>query len=228
MVSPSKKRKLEGKSVANASGTTLRATSLTGDCRLQRTRKPLADKRFFIDLKNHVSSSKLERRLKSLGASVDAFLTREVTYVQKSRAEAMLEKARQQQQTHLNTIDPLENAVCWGIPIWPLNKVLKWLDKIESNLNSASSYLSLKTKSLRSPFVKFEDLTKQYRPVYGSIAVWPTLNLDCGEGGCPFSVPKSPIGHDKKPLRNAPQPVFDPPQCDQSWVSGWVGRWEGA
>lgn len=40
----------------------------TGDCRLRKSQKPLADKRFYLDLKNHGASIKVETRLKSLGA----------------------------------------------------------------------------------------------------------------------------------------------------------------
>ena len=41
--------------------------------------------------------------------------------LQKTRAEAMLERARLQPQQ--STVDPLENATRWSIPIWPLDKV---------------------------------------------------------------------------------------------------------
>jgi len=42
-------------------------------------------------------------------------------FVQKTRAEAMLERAKLQPQQC--TVDPLDNAARWSIPIWPLEKV---------------------------------------------------------------------------------------------------------
>jgi hypothetical protein len=41
--------------------------------------------------------------------------------LQKTRAEAMLERAKLQPQQ--STVDPLDNAARWSIPIWPLEKV---------------------------------------------------------------------------------------------------------
>nr|CAD7392631.1 unnamed protein product [Timema cristinae] len=127
-------------------------------------KKPLQNRRIYLDVKNCAVSSKLESNLKSLGATIEVFLVEEVNYVvtdrphwasgsplpspsfltpagpcsvspattespgggqgkhlAKSRAGAMLEKVRLQPQQI--TLDPLDNASRWGIPIWPLDKV---------------------------------------------------------------------------------------------------------
>ncbi|KAJ9593607.1 hypothetical protein L9F63_014846 [Diploptera punctata] len=107
------------------------------------------------------------------------------------RSNAMLERARLQPQQC--TVDPLENATRWSIPIWPLDKVLKWLDKIcEKFLKpSSSSSSSSSATVLKNPYIKLEHINSiKYRPLYKELSVWPTVNINFESGGCPFSPPK--------------------------------------
>jgi hypothetical protein len=61
-------------------------------------------------------------------------------YFQKSRAEAILEKSRQNkanastsQVNHgSGTTDVLEKAKTWDLEIWSLNKLFIWLEKFKS------------------------------------------------------------------------------------------------
>ncbi|XP_065342274.1 uncharacterized protein LOC135941005 isoform X1 [Cloeon dipterum] len=221
MVSPSKKRKLENKTLIKSS---IANTIKTADLKIRRTSRPLVDYRFYLDLKNHADAAKIESRLKTLGAVVDDFLAKEVKYVvtdrpertaaptgqglaaspavpqegrkraQKSRADAMLEKARLQ-QTNISSYDVLENAFRWGIPIWPLENLSKWLEKIENSLQN--NVPALRIRPFKGPFIKIEDINKRYKPLYGNLASWPSINLDYG---CPFSTPKLIPGK----TRNAP------------------------
>ncbi|XP_069675973.1 protein chiffon-like isoform X2 [Periplaneta americana] len=220
----------------------------------RKSTKPLQNKKFYLDLKNHVAANNLEQRLKSLGAIVELFLVKEVNYVvtdrshwtgastaasggsvsgstpkcgailspsltplggqcsnespatldspgdglkgggrrRSTRAEAMLERARLQPQQC--TVDPLDNAARWNIPIWPLEKVLKWIDKICNKYFNHSSTCSEQKKQsttgLKIPYIKLESVNRQYRPVYKELSVWPSISLDFEPGGCPFTAPK--------------------------------------
>ena len=77
---------------------------------------------------------------------------------QKSRAEAILEKSRQNKAsasvakayTSSGATDVLEKAKAWGIEIWSLNKLYTWLDKFKSR-----SRLAIKRKiSIINVFMK--------------------------------------------------------------------------
>ena len=67
-------------------------------------------------------------------------LTTLVTFFQKSRAEAILEKSRQnkasantcQDNYGSGTTDVLEKAKAWNLDIWSLNKLFTWLEKFKS------------------------------------------------------------------------------------------------
>ncbi|XP_046389541.1 uncharacterized protein LOC124158470 isoform X2 [Ischnura elegans] len=234
MVSPSKKGKLKSKVRDSEAGQSRPST--TGHCILRRGSKPLVGKKFYLDVKNHVLSSRLEGNLKSLGAGIEVFLVKEVDIVVsdrpewtqdgkgagcsgaggsgingpqsgcgsltprfsslstpaggtgsespatvdspreavgkrrvKTRAEAMLVSARQQKQQ--TTIDPLENARSWKIPIWPVENVFKWIKKIQGSLllrrpenRGRPGRPSNKFKELRTPFVKLETLDVVSKP----------------------------------------------------------------
>jgi hypothetical protein len=41
-------------------------------------------------------------------------------------------------------------------------------------------------KKLKSPFLKIESFTKQYRVVYQQIDLWPHANVETPRGTCPF------------------------------------------
>ena len=41
-------------------------------------------------------------------------------------------------------------------------------------------------KKLKCPFVKFEDISNQYRVVYQHLTAWPHVNVDTPKGTCPF------------------------------------------
>lgn len=69
------------------------------------------------------------------------------------------------------SVDPLDNAQSWGIPIWTIDKFLDWLEKkifyasvLKGNLkqlkqaNQHNSGKDLKVKRLRDPYVKFESI----------------------------------------------------------------------
>ncbi|KAK2577792.1 hypothetical protein KPH14_011999 [Odynerus spinipes] len=233
--------------------------------RIQKGLKPLAKKSFYLDIKNHATSTKLEAKIKDLGGVIELFLVRTVSLVitdrvdklsqannkkykwgctsggsggipslrsievptptpptpllssecpfynttnlqghttqrSKSRTDAMLERALIQPQ-HCS-VDPLDNAQNWGIPIWATDKLLAWLDKIYASLKDTNSVKHLqgtsqhrsekdfKVKHLKGSYVKFESFRRDTRPVFLELSTWPTLNFDGDPGTCPFDTKK--------------------------------------
>lgn len=82
----------------------------------------------------------------------------------------MLERALIQPQQC--SVDPLYNAQNWGIPIWAIDKLQAWLDKIYASVkdsnrlkgsrhsNQHSSIKDLKVKHLKGPYLKFESFQR--------------------------------------------------------------------
>ncbi|KOC62563.1 Protein chiffon [Habropoda laboriosa] len=230
----------------------------------QKDLKPLKGKSFYLDIKNHATTSKIEAKIKDLGGVIELFLVRSVNLVvsdrvdktgyinfekhkwgcasggsggppslrsletpapmptpptsffspecpltnttnlrgqttqrSKSRVEAMLERALIQPQQC--SVDPLYNAQSWGIPIWAIDKLQAWLDKIYASFkdtnnlkqlrhsNQQSLPKDLKVRHLKSPYLKFESFQRNTRPVFVELSLWPTLNFHGDPGSCPFN-----------------------------------------
>ncbi|OXU24268.1 hypothetical protein TSAR_009626 [Trichomalopsis sarcophagae] len=107
----------------------------------------------------------------------------------------MLERALTQPQQC--SVDPLNNAQTWGIPIWTSCQLLTWLEKISASLKDttslrrdshAGSGKDLKVKQLTEPYIKFESYKRETRPVFLELQAWPTLNFDGDPGSCPFDL----------------------------------------
>ncbi|XP_029048850.1 uncharacterized protein LOC114878804 isoform X1 [Osmia bicornis bicornis] len=230
----------------------------------QKDLKPLEGKSFYLDIKNHATTTKIESKIKDLGGVIELFLVRSVHLVisdrvdksgyinfekhkwgcasggsggppslrsletptpmptpptpffspecplsnttnirgqttqrSKSRVDAMLERALTQPQQC--SVDPLYNAQSWGIPIWAIDKLQVWLDKIYASIedtnhlkrlkrsNQQSSTKELKVRHLKGPYLKFESFQRNTRPVFVELPVWPTLNFHGDPGSCPFN-----------------------------------------
>ncbi|XP_024939867.1 uncharacterized protein LOC107266767 isoform X2 [Cephus cinctus] len=114
----------------------------------------------------------------------------------------MLQRALTQPQQC--SVDPLKNAQHWGIPIWATEKLQGWLEKIYVSLKDTRNLASRKVNStqspsvciakdpkvkhLKAPFIKFESLRRDTRPVFLELSSWPTLNFDGESGTCPFDI----------------------------------------
>lgn len=121
----------------------------------------------------------------------------QTTQRSKSRVEAMLERALIQPQQC--SVDPLYNAQNWGIPIWAIDKLQAWLDKIYTSIkdtnhlkqlrhsNQQSSVKDIKVRHLKGSYLKFESFQRNTRPVFVELPVWPTLNFHGDPGSCPFN-----------------------------------------
>ncbi|XP_029676227.1 uncharacterized protein LOC115243407 isoform X2 [Formica exsecta] len=126
----------------------------------------------------------------------------QTTQRSKSRVDAMLERALTQPQQC--SVDPLDNAHNWGIPIWATEKLQAWLDKIYASFNTFDTYnlkqlkqtnqrkteKDLKVKHLKGSYIKFESFNRITRPVFLELSSWPTLNFDGDLGSCPFDTKK--------------------------------------
>ncbi|XP_043268256.1 uncharacterized protein chif [Venturia canescens] len=254
MISPSKVKHQQHKQPSRD------ISDIHSHVRLQRGRKPLEKKSFYLDIKNHRLLASLEEKIKVLGGVIELFLVKSVTLVvsdradkfgqnscdkkkwgygsgesggppslrsievrtpistpptpyggeyplsnstnirsqtahrSKSRADAMLERALTQPQQC--SVDPLNNAQNWGIPIWAPKRLQGWLEKIYESLKDSSNLKrdvdqsntekSLKVKHLKNSYIKFESFKRDTRPVFLELPVWPKLNFDGDSGTCPF------------------------------------------
>lgn len=85
----------------------------------------------------------------------------------------MLERALTQPQQC--SVDPLDNAQSWGIPIWATDKLQAWLDRIYASIRDSYNLKQLKQtnqpkaiypgknikiKHLKGSYVKFESLRR--------------------------------------------------------------------
>lgn len=71
----------------------------------------------------------------------------------------MLERALTQPQQC--SVDPLDNAHNWGIPIWTTDKLQAWLDKIYASLKDSSTLKSVNRTKTEKDF-KVKDFRKSY------------------------------------------------------------------
>lgn len=75
----------------------------------------------------------------------------------------MLERALTQPQQC--SVDPLNNAINWSIPVWSTHELQSWLEKITASLKSPHSLTSdsrvssakdFSVRHLKEPYIKFE------------------------------------------------------------------------
>ncbi|XP_076290722.1 uncharacterized protein LOC143214057 isoform X1 [Lasioglossum baleicum] len=283
MVSPSKIQHQEQKQPPRENKFTKQS-----HVRVRKDNKPLEGKTFYLDIKNHATTAKIEAKIKDLGGVIELFLVQNVTLVvsdrvnksgdinfekykwgcasggsggppslrsletptpvatpqtpyfspdcalsnstslrgpttqrSKSRVDAMLERALIQPQQC--SVDPLYNAQNWGIPIWAIDKLQTWLDRIYSSVRDTdplkrskqscqqSSTKDLKVRHLKGPYIKFEAFRRNTRPVFVELPVWPTLNFSGPLGSCPFNTKRrekpEKLRADVKENRERIQPV---------------------
>ncbi|XP_063422322.1 uncharacterized protein LOC134706900 [Mytilus trossulus] len=124
-----------------------------------------------------------------------------------SRGKAIYNKAKI--ATKNNVI--VENAQKWGVKIVGLEVAQKWIQKevlklpldIKKDLKgkktcSTSKGDEFKVKKLKRPFLKFEDVSHQYKIVYKHLETWPHVNVDTPRGSCPFDGTR--VGKDDESL----------------------------
>ncbi|KAJ8675476.1 hypothetical protein QAD02_011262 [Eretmocerus hayati] len=81
MVSPSKLQQQQRDKAKARNAVASSGASAAGGIRIQRGAKPLEKKLFYLDIKNHVLSAKLEERIKELGGVIELFLVKGVSLI---------------------------------------------------------------------------------------------------------------------------------------------------
>ncbi|XP_026865272.2 LOW QUALITY PROTEIN: protein DBF4 homolog A [Electrophorus electricus] len=120
-----------------------------------------------------------------------------------SRGKTLVEKVvKEQERFHINRI--LASAYEWGVKILYVDDVISYVDKKKSKLpkmstvnHTAKKAAKLETSEgfqkcragrISRPFVKVEDSSRQYRPIYLPMPNMPMCNLKSAAPCCPFLV----------------------------------------
>ena len=117
----------------------------------------------------------------------------------------MLQRARVQQSCEAASAiksssklpnSPVQLAKTWGTLIWTPEHTLKFLEKVantyrlhyvdRADRNGGHKVKSANVKRLKGDYIKVEAIQKHYRPYYLEIKNWPTVNINCKYGQCPF------------------------------------------
>lgn len=142
----------------------------------------------------------------------------------KSRADAMVQRARKITEQQSNTLSSIEGSIPTpiqlarksGIPIWTTDYTLKFVEKVSISRKSTKNdskqnhyhhhhqhhqhQKAAKAKSLSGEYIKIESTQKHYRPYYQEFKNWPMINFNCSV--CPFQSPS-----DKKSKIKTKQPI---------------------
>lgn len=107
-----------------------------------------------------------------------------------SRGKSLVERVKEQERFQMNGI--LANAVEWGVKVLHVDDVISYIDKKKAKVLNASpaakgaasiqhteknSYPRHNAGRIRRPFVKVEDSSRHYRPVYLPLSNMPVCNL---------------------------------------------------
>ncbi|XP_041322705.1 protein DBF4 homolog A isoform X3 [Pyrgilauda ruficollis] len=156
--------------------------------------KPLTGKVFYLDIPSNVISEKLGKDLKELGG------------VRMSRGKSLVEKAIKEQDL-IPSGSILSNALSWGVKILHIDDVKNCIEQKKRELylikRAGSSSKDVgkhvtaqksKTGRLKSPFIRVEDRSRQYRPFYLQLLSFPFLNYCVPKPYSPFEVDKKYTG----------------------------------
>ncbi|XP_077431428.1 protein DBF4 homolog A isoform X2 [Vanacampus margaritifer] len=130
-----------------------------------------------------------------------------------SRGRSLVEKDVKEKDI-LQTSKILSKALEWGVKIFYIDDVLKYIEKKKKTITSqcpiptaakvkaASTAKPTCQKSkvgrICKPFIKVEDSSRQYRPIYVNMTSMPELNLKTLAPHCPFSVDSKDAAGDKQ------------------------------
>ncbi|KAK3102783.1 hypothetical protein FSP39_013881 [Pinctada imbricata] len=113
------------------------------------------------------------------------------------RGKAIAQRAKSSRQ--LGVTEDLSqlvvrNAEKFGVKIVALDSALKWIQrelaKLPASLlkgpDNQKGRNHVRLKKLKSPFIKFEAASLQYKAIQQHLEVWPRANTDTPRGTCPF------------------------------------------
>ena len=96
--------------------------------------------------------------------------------------------------------DVITNARTWGVHVIQLDKFLDRLARYVSKEKVGTKHVANdreikasgkpKVRQLKAPFIKVEDLSRQYRPLVHELKEWPRMYFDSPVGTCPFDRPR--------------------------------------
>lgn len=186
-----------------------------GDIMMADSKKPFHGQVFYFDIKGYKDLDVLEESICELGGKVEKFLCKEVTRVvsdsrtnarkhssvesaspmcvsRLSRGQRLLSKARNT-DSHDSHSHVLTFAAQWAIDIVPLKKVLQVIKLHGSDVSrkTARRTKCVNVKRLKGPFIKYEHISRDYKPSYMSFMAFPVLHVDESDehGGSPFYAP---------------------------------------
>lgn len=125
------------------------------------------------------------------------------------------------------TTDVLSNANTWGVTVFHIDQVLKWISQLmpktrqrhsgKQQAASPSTKRAIQGKvpkvvTLRDAYLKVEDLSFKYRPLVHEFKVWPEITFDSSVT-CPFDRPRrrsSETNVVKRKSRTEPQSINKP------------------
>ncbi|XP_032233248.1 protein DBF4 homolog B [Nematostella vectensis] len=164
--------------------------------------RPLHGQAFYLDVHGK-SRDSLEGAIIRLGGSTEKFLGKHVTAVitdkptavrrtsprlknkpGMSRAQAMVLKARANPAT--GSTDVINTARAWDLKVISAEDFLKWAESNTSRAGTGKRQASHRVRKLRGAFIKVEDQSRNYRPLFKEMKSWPRLNFDAPPGYGPF------------------------------------------
>ncbi|XP_028332548.1 protein DBF4 homolog A [Gouania willdenowi] len=113
-----------------------------------------------------------------------------------SRGKALLEKAIRNNE-HLQESSVLSNARSWGVKIMYVDDAFSYLKQLSQEASTAKQKPSdIKARTLKAPFLKIEDLSRKYKPLFMLCVSLPTLSYRSRYS--PFEPPPPPLFWDEK------------------------------
>ncbi|NXN95162.1 DBF4A protein, partial [Rhinopomastus cyanomelas] len=125
-----------------------------------------------------------------------------VDTVRMSRGKSLVEFAIKEQDL-IPSGSILSNALSWGVKILHLDDVKNYIEQKKKELclikRAGSSFKDVgkqvtaqksRTGRLKNPFVKVEDRSRQYRPFYLQLPIFPVVNYSVPKPYSPFEVDK--------------------------------------
>nr|XP_056713389.1 protein DBF4 homolog A [Euleptes europaea] len=126
-----------------------------------------------------------------------------------SRGKSLVEKAIKEQEL-IPSGSILSNALSWGVKILHVDDIKNYIDQKKKDLclikKSSSEVKDVEKKSsvqktksiLKSPFLKVEDRTRNYRPFYLQLSSFPVINYSNPKPYSPFDVEKKNVNGQKQ------------------------------
>lgn len=187
-------------------------------------------KSFYLDFDGQKDNEGLSSLLIKLGGQLATFLSNKVDFIVKkpsktklklfprnntilrqTRAMDMIVKSKKKEFE--GSSYTVEIAKKWNIKILIYEDTCRELKQLLKQLNTKaenteemaiSRGCEIKTRRLRDPFIKVEDISGVYRPCYKEFEKFPSINLESNVGVCPFDDPvvshnrPSNAGEDRK------------------------------